>query len=275
MERWERYSLASLTRGEQDPFGKLLISSLGQREMHNLRMLNAGVDTVRQLYQGKPQLPQFDKIITVYQEGKGATMRLFEQEWSVGAGAAGSGFRYRLQNNELGVIVFFQARHVKTENIGTHLKIELSPHFIQERSPQQCQKFMDMIAASMLTQVEPVGTATKCTSGKASGKTPSMTTSTASTTLRKPSGGSNYGSTSPSSGNTRKASPATSTPAKCSITPTALAASSTWYRTSPAYGVLPCNPTAWTPAATSSTPRGRSSKTTPVFTAQVVHFSLT
>tara|TARA_B100000929_G_scaffold254042_1_gene215145 strand:- start:1124 stop:2416 length:1293 start_codon:yes stop_codon:yes gene_type:complete len=159
MERWERYSLASLTRGEQDPFGKLLISSLGQREMHNLRMLNAGVDTVRQLYQGKPQLPQFDKIITVYHEGKGATMRLFEQEWSVGAGAAGSGFRYRLQNNELGVIVFFQARHVKTENIGTHLKIELSPHFIQERSPQQCQKFMDMIAASMLTQVEPVGAA--------------------------------------------------------------------------------------------------------------------
>ena len=159
MERWERYSLASLQRGEQDNFGRLLISSLGQRELNHLRILNAGVDTVRQLYQGKPCLYQFHEIIDVYNEGKGATMRLFEQNWSVGAGAAGSGFRYRLQNNELGVIVFFQARHVKVENIGTHLKIELSPHFIQERSPQECQDFMDNIAAHMLAHIEPIGAA--------------------------------------------------------------------------------------------------------------------
>ncbi|WP_438455811.1 hypothetical protein [Vreelandella venusta] len=159
MKRWERYSQESLIKGEQDSRGSLFISTKGQKQLGSIKILNAGVDTVRQLYQGQPCLNQFHQIINVYNEGKGATMRLFDHEWSVGAGSSGSGFRYRLQNNELGVIVFFQARHTKVENIGTHLKIELSPHFIQERSPQECQDFMYNIAAHMLAYVEPIGCA--------------------------------------------------------------------------------------------------------------------
>ncbi|MCH4564355.1 hypothetical protein MKP05_14690 [Halomonas sp. EGI 63088] len=159
MKRWERYSQDSLARGEQDPFGKLFISPRGQRELHGIRLLNAGVDTVRQLYRGKPCLSQFDEIITVYQQGRGATIDLFGVTWAVGAGAAGSGFRYRLQNNDLGVIVFLQARHTKVEQVGTHVKIELSPHFIQERSPDDCQAFMHHIAAHLLANLEPAGCA--------------------------------------------------------------------------------------------------------------------
>ncbi len=159
MKRWERYSQDSLIKGEQDARGSLFISQKGQKQLGDIKLLNAGVDTVRQLYQGKPCLYQFDEIIRVYNEGKGATMRLFDVNWAVCAGSSGSGFRYRLQNNELGVIVFFQARHTKVENIGTHLKIELSPHFIQERSPQECQDFMYNIAAHMLAYVEPIGCA--------------------------------------------------------------------------------------------------------------------
>lgn len=159
MERWQRYSLDSLTRGEQDAFGKIFISSAGQRELNNVRLLNAGVDTVRQLYAGKPCQSQFFEIIEAYNEGRGTTIDLFGVTWAVGAGASGSGFRYRLQNNDLGVIIFFQARHTKIDNIGTHLKIELSPHFIQERSPQESQDFMYNIAAHMLAYVEPVGCA--------------------------------------------------------------------------------------------------------------------
>ncbi|WP_136066433.1 hypothetical protein [Modicisalibacter radicis] len=159
MNRWERYSLESLRQGRQDDRGSLFISPKGQRELNGIRLLNAGVDTVRQLYRGQPCLSQFDQIIEAYQEGRGATIDLFGHTWSVGAGSSGSGFRYRLQNNELGVIVFFQARHTKVENLGTHLKIELSPHFIQERDPQACQDFMYNIAAHMLAHVEPAGCA--------------------------------------------------------------------------------------------------------------------
>ncbi|XKE45841.1 hypothetical protein LG302_01525 [Halomonas organivorans] len=159
MKRWERYSIESLADGQQDPAGRIFMSPKGQRELYDVHLLHAGVDTVRQLYRGLPSLPQFDKIIRVYQEGRGSTIEIFGHTWAVGAGAAGSGFRYRLQNNDLGVIVFFQARHVKTENVGTHVKIELSPHYLHERDPAECQRFMDLIAHGLLEQVEHAGCA--------------------------------------------------------------------------------------------------------------------
>ncbi|MFC3282839.1 hypothetical protein [Litchfieldella rifensis] len=159
MKAWERYSVESLSRGEHDDQGPIFISPKGQRELGGIRLLNAGVDTVRQLYIGKPCLSLFDQIIEAYNQGRGATIELFDTTWIVAAGSSSSGFRYRLQNNDLGVIVLFYARHQKVENPGTHLKIELSPHFIQERSPQQCQDFMDTISKHMLANIEPAGCA--------------------------------------------------------------------------------------------------------------------
>lgn len=159
MERWERYSRESLAMGQQDATGSLFISPKGQLNLDGVKLLHAGVDTVRQLYRGLPYLPQFDKIISVYQEGRGAMIDLWGHTWAIGAGASGSGFRYRLQNNDLGVIVFFQARHVKTDNVGTHVKIELSPHYLHERSPGDAQKFMDLIACGLLDHVESAGCA--------------------------------------------------------------------------------------------------------------------
>lgn len=161
MDRWERYSMESLAQGdgEQDDKGRLFLSPQGQRHLGGVRFLHTGVDTVRQLYSGQLHMPHLNALIEHYQEGRGATMRLFGHTWAVGAGASGSGFRYRLQNNDLGVIVFVYARHVKVENTGTHLKVELSPHFIHERTPEDCQAFMDTIAAHLLEHVEPIGCA--------------------------------------------------------------------------------------------------------------------
>lgn len=159
MKRWERYSMESLARGETDPWGKLFISHRGQCHQGHIRLLHAGVDTVRQLFRGLPSLPQFDRIIEAYQEGRGATLELFGHTWAVAAGSEGSGFRYRLQNNDLGVIVFLKARHTKVDQLGTHIKIELSPHFIQERTPAQCESFMLLIAAGLLDHVEFAGCA--------------------------------------------------------------------------------------------------------------------
>ncbi|KFF49977.1 hypothetical protein GY26_04720 [Gammaproteobacteria bacterium MFB021] len=159
MKTWERATLDSLARGEMDSKGNLFFSSKGQRDHRDIKLLNAGVDTVRQLYAGKPCMALFDQIIEVYREGRGATIDLFDATWVVGAGTSTSGFRYRLQNNDLGVIVLFYARHTKVEDIGTHLKIELSPHFIQERATVDVQAYLDSIAKQLLAYVEPMGCA--------------------------------------------------------------------------------------------------------------------
>lgn len=159
MQRWERYSVESLIEDREDERGSIFLSPKGQRQHGNVKILNAGVDTVRQLYAGKPCLSLFDRIIEIYQQGRGATIDLFGSTWVVGAGTSTSGFRYRLQNNELGVIVLFYARHTKVEDIGTHLKIELSPHFIQERSTSDVQTYLDAIAKELLAHVDPMGCA--------------------------------------------------------------------------------------------------------------------
>ncbi|WP_251978752.1 hypothetical protein [Salinicola avicenniae] len=159
MNRWERYSIESLIEDREDPKGRLFLSPKGQKQLGHIKLLHAGVDTVRQLYAGKPCMDLFDQIIETYREGRGATINLFGSTWIVGAGNTNSGFRYRLQNNDLGVIVLFYARHVKVDNIGTHLKIELSPHFIQEHSTADLQAYLDDIAKRMLAYIEPMGCA--------------------------------------------------------------------------------------------------------------------
>ena len=159
MKRWERYSIESLIEDREDPRGRLFLSPKGQRNLSNIKLLHSGVDTVRQLYAGKPCMHLFDRIIETYRDGRGATIDLFGTTWIVGAGNTNSGFRYRLQNNELGVIVLFYARHTKAEDIGTHLKIELSPHFIHERSTADIQTYLDSIAKELLAHVEPMGCA--------------------------------------------------------------------------------------------------------------------
>ena len=79
MNVWERYSLESLERGEGDERGPIFISPKGQRELGGVRLLNAGVDTVRQLYAGKPCLHQFNQIIEAYQEGKAIDGKLIAE----------------------------------------------------------------------------------------------------------------------------------------------------------------------------------------------------
>ena len=159
-KKWERTSLQALHAGnENDPSGRLFISRVGQVELPDIHILNAGVDTVCQLYIGMPCMYQFDMIIEAYQQGRGATIDLFDTTWIVAPGSASSGFRYRLQNNDLGVIVLFYARHQKVDTLGTHVKVELSPHFIQERTPAACQAYMDNIAKHMLANLEYAGCA--------------------------------------------------------------------------------------------------------------------
>lgn len=159
MKTWERYSIDSLTRGEQDPKGRLFFGPSSQKQLSRIKLLHAGVDTVRQLYRGCPNPSLFERIITAYHEGRGATLKLFGHIWAVGAGATGSGFRYRLQNNDLGMIIFIGARHTKLDQPGTHIKIELSPHYIHETGSQDAQDHMDRIAGELLGDLEPIGCA--------------------------------------------------------------------------------------------------------------------
>ncbi|MCW8965727.1 MAG: hypothetical protein OQK82_03440 [Candidatus Pacearchaeota archaeon] len=126
-------------------------------DMSGVKFLHQGVDTLKYLYKGKANLETYQMIKDLYDTTHSAIFGFADQMWMLGSGGA-SGYRYRLQNNDLGVIVFYGAKHGKIseeDNLIKHnLKVELSPHFLISRDAKQVDKFIDDLAGHFLTDME-------------------------------------------------------------------------------------------------------------------------
>lgn len=51
----------------------------------------------------------------------------------IGSGGA-SGYQFRLQNSDLGLILFLKSRYAEQDKEFSHFKIECSPHWLLPRS---------------------------------------------------------------------------------------------------------------------------------------------
>lgn len=156
---WDRYSFESLSMGETDPSGRLFLSTLGQVNLKAAQFLHEGVDTIRQLYSGiiKPEI--YEHLAYAYDlpmTGNRRLITLLGREWLFGSGGK-SGYQYRLQDNDLGLIVFIKSRYALETTQHSHLKIELSPHFIDGRDPKSIQGYMNTLASRLLFTPQPVG----------------------------------------------------------------------------------------------------------------------
>jgi len=124
--------------------------SSGQiHDLSKIRLLSCGVDTVRQLYRGliRPE------IMSLF-EKPGTIVDFAGQRWHSGRVSKDSGYQYKLQNADLGIILLVKNFNAKLENIGPHLKIEVSPHAIDTFSPERLQERLDYYADHVLTNVE-------------------------------------------------------------------------------------------------------------------------
>ncbi len=155
---YERYSEESLCKGETDKRGRLFVSPLGQSDFRGVHILHSGVDTVRQLYAGTPHMSSVELVQGAYEAGFKEVVELQGVEFLVGSGGK-SGYRWRLQNSDLGLIILYGSRHVTLEKEGAHLKMELSPHLIAQDDPKGTQKFMDAFASELLSLPKPSGCA--------------------------------------------------------------------------------------------------------------------
>lgn len=122
--------------GLESPHGRLFldIGKTGFVDLSAVRLLRCGVDTVRQLYKGllRPEiLGLFDK--------PGAIVDFAGERWHSGRVSRDSGYQYKLQNADLGFVLLVKNFNAKVENIGPHLKIEVSPHTIDNLSPERLQ----------------------------------------------------------------------------------------------------------------------------------------
>ncbi|SFP45600.1 hypothetical protein SAMN05216601_1122 [Ectopseudomonas composti] len=136
---------------KKSPTGRLFFDSMTARitDLSNVRILACSVDTVRQLYRGliRPE------IMSLF-EKPGTIVDFAGQRWHSGRVSKDSGYQYKLQNADLGIILLVKNFNAKLENIGPHLKIEVSPHAIDTFSPERLQERLDYYASHVLTNVE-------------------------------------------------------------------------------------------------------------------------
>lgn len=137
--------------------------------MNKVHVLHRGVDTIKQLYQGIPHVQTFLDIDKEYKSKIGAVLTLHtatgHYNFLLGSGGK-SGYTYRLQNNELGIIILFCSRYKKLQIDNdsydalpkfemdtepySHLKIECSPHLLCSTPVDEVQRMLDSFAAYFL-----------------------------------------------------------------------------------------------------------------------------
>lgn len=138
LKQANRYSPSSLKivdtkTGEtkQDEKGRLFLTNKGMCDLSKVKILHFGTDTVRQLYKGVPR-PELLKSLEYSLETDGL-FTLNDHVFSVSKMGKMSGYRYKLQNNVIGIIILVASYYVDLNKEGTHLKIEVSPQCIIKR----------------------------------------------------------------------------------------------------------------------------------------------
>jgi hypothetical protein len=151
MSKTADFSRIDLLTGRESITSRLFVdpSRVGFVDLSGLRLLRCGVDTVRQLYRGLIR-PEIFSLFEV----PGAIVDFAGDRWHAGRVGRDSGYQYKLQNSDLGFILLVKNFNSKIDNIGPHLKIEVSPHAIDSLSPERLQSRMDYYASELLTNIE-------------------------------------------------------------------------------------------------------------------------
>lgn len=140
-----RYSLESLSLDQTDDQGPLFFNSDGFTDLSSVKIHGSSVDTVRQIFTGVPRSEVIQKI-DILQEARDTFVSLpfadTDQLFHFSRMGKASQYRYKFQNNDLGVTFLFCSYNNKIDVQASHLKVELSPHFINTRSVKNISEFL-------------------------------------------------------------------------------------------------------------------------------------
>jgi hypothetical protein len=144
----QRFSLKSLSHSvDEDQFGLLFVNNGEIADLTSVNIVGASVDTVRQLFYGVPK-SSFIKKLEQHVEVKDEIIRLTandlinDDRWHFSRMGKTGGYRYKMQNNAVGIVILFGSWYGKIDQEGSHLKIELSPHFISQRTTTEIWEYL-------------------------------------------------------------------------------------------------------------------------------------
>ncbi|MFU8790034.1 MAG: hypothetical protein ACNA7G_13470 [Methylobacter sp.] len=148
MKLSQRYSPISLTQStNEDLTGLLFANDYGMHDLSSVNVVGASVDTIRQLFFGVPSVSMLQKL-EGFAEQKQEIVRITANDqinddtWHFTRMGKVGGYRYKLQNNQVGMVILFGSWYGKMDDEGSHLKIELSPHFISTRTVAQIWDYL-------------------------------------------------------------------------------------------------------------------------------------
>lgn len=155
----DRVSSTSLKKGEKDVKGRLFVTPDGKsHDLTGVNVLHFGVDTVRQLYKG---LPNADIVGQIEAHFLNKLQFIVVNGFSFHLSRLSkvSGYRFKLQNNDLGLIILFGSFYQSLDSSGSHLKIEVSPHLIKSKNTRALCGFLRKFSHSLLSGATPSGVA--------------------------------------------------------------------------------------------------------------------
>jgi len=131
---------------KESPLGKLFVDPASGKtfDLRDVEVVHFGTDTIRQLYKGQLQ----QEVMALFDEP--GIVSFAGKRWSAGRIGRDSGYQYRLQNADLGIILLIKSFHAQLDAIGPHLKIEVSPHCIRSRTPDELQTLINQLSEHVL-----------------------------------------------------------------------------------------------------------------------------
>nr|BDD44858.1 hypothetical protein 12 [Piscirickettsiaceae bacterium] len=145
---------------KKHPHGLYFFNEHERADLTNFEILHTGIDTLEQKYNGVMNQQLMEQwLFNVVQTELGKrlipidypkkTVVLNKIKMRLSRAPAKSGYRYQLQNNSYGIIIFFGHFHNKEWLTEGSIKIRLSPQFIYregvEKSAYICDEFADLL----------------------------------------------------------------------------------------------------------------------------------
>lgn len=128
-------------------------------DLSSVRLLNAGIDTFKQLYRGCLNPSVFANLEYHYEQHPDTLIQINECKFQIVRSSKVSGYQYILKDLFYGVVVLVKSYYADLADEASHLKIECSPHFVNERSSTQVDGDLLNIASHFLYDFTQHGTA--------------------------------------------------------------------------------------------------------------------
>lgn len=134
--------------------GNLKRGDLEQIDLSNIRILHAGVDTIRQIVSGQINLSTLALIEGHLSAGFKYSIVLGSYEFAITKAGSSSGYQYILKNMYYGITVLFKSFYAESDTHASHLKIEYSPHFIHHNDVVSIDQTTVDIASMFLAEFD-------------------------------------------------------------------------------------------------------------------------